>query len=1269
MSLELKERLDKIRSSPKQQNQQQSAAVLSAVEDTIKSQNSELTPAAYFAALLALLKKYIPPDQPIVNKEVASAVVYLLDLITPHVAAPLLRSKFSQVVTSLAPALTQKDSEGPLIRPSIGCLESLLLVQDSQAWALPQSQVSPRWALAGLLAIAVGQKPKPRKRAQDAITNVLKHPPPSPSIDHPAADMCAESALSSLRALAVEASKSKKSRNRDGSLEPEMMHVLQLIKAIASGSDGWPSKKIDALVELLLNISRSTNEHLTMAAFDLFEVIFAGMANDETSPKLPLLLEKILELQPARGDSQLLPPWIAVLSRGYDVSAQVEPEETFQKLPDLFAKISEFLESPSHNIRISASECLISFMANCVPVSVLQNPSIFDEKALEKLSRTAAGLLSVKYQAAWMEVFNVLGAMFEKLRWMASPYLDTTVKQIGELRGSDSFAGKTEADTVLSKAVRAIGPEKVLEILPLNLSRPVPGQPGRAWLLPIIRDSVSNTRLSHFRQELVPLSEAMFQKVLEHGQAEKTMEIKVFETVVHQIWTCLPGYCDLPLDVVEGFDQSFAEMISNLLYQQTDLRADLCRALKNLVETNQAIIAESDTDLIALSRVSKTDAKRNLDYLATFSNNILAVLFNVYSQTLQQYRGVVLQCINAYLSITPTNDLLDTFNRVTSALETALQEEEQQQQQPKTAKAKGKVEDKLPPTSYTLMDLIITITAYLPRETFTSLFAIASLIINSGKDNKIQKKAYKLIPRLAESDAGREALQERNRELQRLLLDSAEKTVASARHERIAAISWVVEYMPTEDLHFIPAILPEVVISSKEINEKARTAAYDLLVAMGEKMDRGGTIINSKIPNMPEDAPSASASLDLYFTMVSAGLAGSTPHMQSASVTAVTRVFYEFRSRISDATVSEILDLMDMFIQNKNREIVRSVLGFVKVAVISLPASLMQPRLKTLIPNLMIWSHEHKSRFKAKVKHIIERMIRRFGIEDVEVCCPEEDKKLIANIRKTRDRAKRKRDASTTAGDEMEVDGAEGPADHRRRSKFESEFDEAVYGSESDSVASVASAGSDDEFVRKRRGKAQNGNTYIVEDEDEPLDLLSKRAYGNISSTKPVKQRAVPAHKTKAKTDLDGKLLLGDSSDEGPEMMDFDEQGEPGDGTLEGGINAYVAALKGRDAPQRGQKGKLKFSNKRSKDNDDEEDMDVDEEMEVGKKLKSKGNMSPGNKRGGFSGGRAGGMAGFKAQRKGLGAQKQSGGGGASPKGGKGGRVEKRSRGRGGIRR
>ena len=635
----------------------QTAIVLSAVEETLKDQNHGQSPTGYFAALLALLGQSVSPAGAIINRELATSVAYLLDVVTAYVPAPLLRSKFSQILTSLGLVLTQKDVEAPLIRSSIGCLESLLVAQDGAAWSLPQSEVGPRRAVAGLLVLASDHRPKVRKRAQEAISHVLQRPPPSPSLDHPVIDMCAETALHSVsEAAALNTKKAKKAKaSQDEEHQPATMHALQLVKAIASASGGWPSKKLESLCEILMQIARSQSEYLTRTAFEIFEIVFAGMTDEVSSAKLPHLISAITELQPSQNDSQLLPPWIAIISRAHDVSAQVLPEETFQKLPEIFATISEFMSSSSHNIRVSASECLISFLANCVPDSVILEPSVYDEKVLEKLARSANDLLGVKYQSAWIEAFNVLSAMFATFKWRSVGLLDDALKTIGDLRSNESFNGKKEADVVLGAAVRAMGPEAFLSILPLNLTKPAPGQAGRAWLLPILRDHIQSTRVSHFKLEFLPLSQVMFQKVLDHGNKEKTMEIKIFETIVQQTWALLPGYFIAPLDLTEAFDQQLAEMLANLLYGQTELRPDICKALQNLVETYQTIVAAeiSEEELMLNHQLRKKDAQRSLEHLASFAGNLLAVLFNVYSQTLPQHRGYILQCINCYLSIIP----------------------------------------------------------------------------------------------------------------------------------------------------------------------------------------------------------------------------------------------------------------------------------------------------------------------------------------------------------------------------------------------------------------------------------------------------------------------------------------------------------------------------------------------------------------------------------------------------------------------------------------
>ena len=251
--------------------------------------------------------------------------------------------------------------------------------------------------------------------------------------------------------------------------------------------------------------------------------------------------------------------------------------------------------------------------------------------------------------------------------------------------------------------------------------------------------------------------------------------------------------------------------------------------------------------------------------------------------------------------------------------------------------------------------------------------------------------------------------------------------------DRILALHQIVNILPTQSLHIIPIILPEAVIATKEKNEKARDAAYNLLITMGKKMQSGGTVKSAMVDGMDEDSGDATASIGEYFLMVSAGLAGSSQHMISAAITALSRMLYEFKGnlalrggqlRVDDlpaGLVDDLLSTMEVFLTSKSREIARSAIGFVKVALVSMPKEVLEKRLEKLIPNLMVWSHESKGHFRIKVKALMDRMMRKFGYETLLPYTPEEDHKLLVNIRKTRDRKKRGKQA---VGDEEKDDNA-----------------------------------------------------------------------------------------------------------------------------------------------------------------------------------------------------------------------------------------------------
>ncbi|KAJ8102876.1 NUC173 domain-containing protein [Lipomyces tetrasporus] len=1199
----LESKLDRLRlhKTSKLPHQKRLSVILEAVEETLNEQTTELCASAYVVAFLSLLSQAFSASE-LNNQELAAAAIYLLDVVLPHTSNLLLISKFTSILSYLTPLLSHSEASPALVRSAIGCLETILIAQGSSSWLASVSENGPTKALSRLLELSLDDRPKVRKCAQEAITNVLSHPPPGPARVHPALNMCSDLALNLVKQQYSEFTgnshlhrKQHKSTSRTAASEKKIIFSLQLTRAIARNDLGWPTSKIESLCETLFSISRSPDEFLIMAALDVFQSLFTSMVGESEdqekidSSTFAKIVDSIMNLRPAATDQQLAPTWLAIVAQCFAAYSAIDEAKAFARLPILFETISEYLESGlPQTVATSASQCLIALVTTCIPHEILVEGQLTNstKRILSDISNSALSLLSVKYQAAWKEVFGILVALFDALDFVADPYLVQAVVVIGELRTGEEFEGRAEADDLLSAAIRALGPKKMLEILPLNLENPGPTRPGRAFLLPLLRDSIRNAKLGHFIDYMIPLSDHLSQKVAELNEKEKAVEIKIYSTLVDQIWSLFPRYCDLPTDLRESFNQKYAELIANVLYQKVELRQVCCKSLRIMVESNK-MYAEGDIDGLnpfLEAKISKEDAKKNLEYLSAMASKFLAVLFNVFNQTVTEHRQYILDTINAFLSITPSKDISTTFRKVVALLTPALEESAEKKSTPSRKLT-------IPPVSHTMMDLIVAMVEYLPPALYSHLSTIFVTTIQSA-DAQVQKRGYRILSKLAQSEEGSAYLIENMDNLENAMISSAEKVTAPARGTRLTALIDIVRTLPSSDLHFITLILPEAVVGTKEVNEKSREAAYQLLVEMGDKMAGGGSVSIAKVPNMDVNAADVDASINEYFTMVSAGLAGTTPHMISATITALSRLLYQYKNILEGKVVSEIVATIDLFLTSKNREIVKAALGFVKVMVTSLPKEHVEPRLETLVPNLLEWAHEHHARFKLKVKHLIERLVRRFGVEMIERVFPEDDKKLLTNIRKSKERARRRKEADETEGGDDE--------EHQPSSKkkYLSEFEEAIYGSSSDDDDEDVDSENADSMSKKKQNhgghsRAQKRETYIIGSKDEdPVDFLDQKALARMSSTKPT-PATMKSRQNKIKMTESGKMLV-DDEETGKRAIDPDSEileQLAAQAAEANPINAYLDAV--QSGPVRGQRNKLKFKNKRRRDDFEEEMRDI----------------------------------------------------------------------------
>jgi len=82
-----------------------------------------------------------------------------------------------------------------------------------------------------------------------------------------------------------------------------------------------------------------------------------------------------------------------------------------------------------------------------------------------------------------------------------------------------------------------------------------------------------------------------------------------------------------------------------------------------------------------------------------------------------------------------------------------------------------------------------------------------------------------------------------------------------------------VEHVNPLDPTFLSRLLPEIILSIKDVKEKTRLLAVNILKDIGHCYDKDN--------------------IEQYFQLVVAGLAGSA-HMISATVMSLTRLVYEF---------------------------------------------------------------------------------------------------------------------------------------------------------------------------------------------------------------------------------------------------------------------------------------------------------------------------------------------------------------------------------------
>ncbi|KAG9341086.1 hypothetical protein JZ751_019840 [Albula glossodonta] len=832
-----------------------------------------------------------------------AAVAYLLNLVLKRVPAPVLIKRFSdtaKVFMNVMSAQASSDSSSA-VRWILSCLATLLRKQELAVWSYP----STLQIYHGLLSFTVHTKPKVRKAAQQGVCSILKGSDflfgDSAPPHHPAAVTTAKFCIKEIE---------QAGGNKE---DTTTLHVLGMLKELLSG---FPLTAVKSCCETLLRVMTLSHVLVTAGAMQAFHKLFVSKPNPATlSAELNAqIITALYDYLPSENDLQPLLAWLAVMEKAHIHLSSLQSSLSLGHLPRLFSAAMNCFLSP--HTQTLLTECVAPQMADVGLVT--SAASTGSASYICKLFHIVEEGLTYRFHASWPFVLQVLGCFYKSLQ------------SLSDLRSTPRFPFSGELDLAVGNAVESMGPEIVLAAVPLQITGTQDDlEFPRSWLVPVIRDHVKNTQLAYFTSYFLPLAVTLRQQAEELEKAGQKLEAKVYQTLQLQIWTMLPGFCSKPTDLMVAF-KGIARALGMAINERPDLRLTICQALRTVITKS----CETEAEKAEVGR---------------FAKNFLPILFNVYSTQPAEgekdpSRMAVLETIKVYLTITDQQMVCTFLQKATEKLGDA---------------------DSAKFTRLSVMDLVVAMAPCVDEATMSKTYELIRPYLES-KDSSLQKKAYRALEEMCggEKEPCHRFVLANLEQMKEVLLGSLKSASSPAKRPRLKCLIHIVRQLTEEHMEFITALLPEVIICTKEVSVGARKNAYTLLVEMAQAFIRfcGNT----------------KEALEKYLELVYIGLSGSVT-MITCTVLAVTRLVFEFKDSMDVAVLEQLLHNVCLLLTSRTREIVKAALGFVKVILFVMDVKTLSSHVPVIMEGIGNITDDIRRHFRTKLKNIFTKFIRKFG--------------------------------------------------------------------------------------------------------------------------------------------------------------------------------------------------------------------------------------------------------------------------------------------------
>ncbi|MBA0638959.1 hypothetical protein Goklo_022022 [Gossypium klotzschianum] len=1100
-----------------QEDSQRLCATVGAMTQELKEQNLPLSPIAYFGATCSSLDRLgSEPDSP---PHVVQSLATVLSLLLPRIPVAVLKKKGDFVSRMVVTVLRLNSVTEVTLTSGLKCLAQLLIAGDKVNW----SDLSQNYGV--LIGYLTDSRSKVRRQSHLCIRDVLQSLRGTPVLA-PASE--AISNLFERFLLLAGGSNANSSEGVKGAQE-----VLYVLDALKDSLPLMSMKYTTTILKYYKTLLELRQPLVTRRVTDSLNVV-CTYPNIEVSAEA--LLDLLSFLAVSVSASEASPVSLTfnarLLSSGMMKVQSLNRQLCVIKLPVVFSALKDILGSEHEEAIFSATEAFKMLIDGCIDEGLIKQGvdqiihAQSDRKSgptiIEKVCAIIESLLDYHYSVAWDMAFQVVSTMFDKLGYYSSYFMKGTIKNLADMQSlpDEDFPYRKQLHECVGSALGAMGPETFLGILPLNFQANDLSEVN-VWLFPILKQHIVGARLGFFCETLLGLVEEMKQRSRRLGLEGKVFSSRSADALVYSVWSLLPSFCNYPLDTAKSF-KDLLKPICSALDEEHDIRGIICSSLQILIQQNKRIKeGKDDADGAeicpakqrAISHYTPEIAGENLNVLTASAPQLLKLLSGIFMKSTVDEGGSLQSTIGEFASIAHKNVVRTLFKNTMERLLEVTQQAgvaEASNMQVDNSSSKSSLFLK----RARLIDLAVSLLPGLDEPALNLLF-IAIKPALQDVDGLIQKKAYKVLSIILRNQKG--FLSAKLEELLKLMIEVLPSLHFSAKRHRLDCLYELITHASKVDPNLrrheiLSSFLTEIILALKEANKKTRNRAYEVLVQIGHEygdQDDGGQ-------------------REHLFNMVARGLAGETPHMISAAVKGLARLAYEFSDLVSSAY--KLLPSTYLLLQRKNREIIKANLGLLKVLVAKSQAEGLQAHLASLVEGLLKWQDDTKNHFKAKVKLLLEMLVRKCGIDAVKAVMPEEHMKLLTNIRKIKARKEKKQAVSSVESKSHLSKATTSRLSRWNHTKIFSDFGdddtddsdvEMASGQKSKASSKLKSKASTLRSKKTRRAEKSLPEDLLDQLEDEPLDLLDR-------------------HKTRSALRSSSNLKRKQDSDDEPE---FDPEG------------------------------------------------------------------------------------------------------------------------------